>query len=94
MANNPAFTYKKNMMAHLGEGYAIVPDQVAEDQKGHDGKRFPAYRCDMCGRLTQGNKPVLVELDGESYGLHTGGVGDMRVKLVKFAPKHKFGMKP
>ena len=69
----PTYTYNRRYAAWLGDEIVTVPDQIAADQRAHDvaGTVFPA-------RLRHGNE-VMVRLDGEAYGLHTWGAGDMRV---------------
>ena len=67
------YTYTRKYVAHMGadkSGRAIIPDQVAGDQKAYDGKTFPA--------LVNGYK-VRVMLRGDLYGLHTTGTGDATV---------------
>ena len=67
------YTYTRQYEAHMGadkSGRAIIPDQVADNQKAYDGKTFPA--------LINGVK-VRVMLRGDLYGLHTAGTGDATV---------------
>lgn len=73
------YSYNKRFAAHLGEtgGIVFIPDQIAEDQKRHDidGTAFPAR--DDCGN------EIKVCLDGDAYGLHTPGTGDVVVREVE-----------
>lgn len=66
------YTYDRNYAAHYGSRIVTVPDQVADDQKGYDGRTFPA--------IDSNGSRVRVRLNGESYGLNTPGTGDMIVK--------------
>jgi hypothetical protein len=77
-------TYDRKMVAHYGSGYVIVPDQVAEDQKGYDieGTPFPAIPCDTAGRSLN-RRMVKVRIDGNAYGLWTSVTGDMRVRKAR-----------
>ncbi len=77
------YTYTRQFAAHYGNATAIVPDQVAEDQRGWDesGKSFPAIRAGAFGNPLPGApRKVRVRVDGEAYGLYTPGTGDMVVK--------------
>ena len=67
------YTYQKKKEAHYGSGTVIIPDQVASNQREFDLARtqFPAKRHD--------GTRIRVRLDGDAYGLHTGGTGDMIV---------------
>jgi hypothetical protein len=75
------WTYTNTQLAHFGQGFVIVPDQVADEQLQYDADRtiFPAYRCTISGTKLS-NHAVQVRLDGEAYGLHTSGTGNMRVR--------------
>jgi hypothetical protein len=75
------YTYIQNTEAHYGRDEyqrAIVPDQVANDQRGWDGRAFPAKIVSHWG-TKQPTRTVRVVLRGDLYGLHTGGTGDMIV---------------
>lgn len=66
-------TYTHNIAARLlyadgTEAIVTIPDHVADDQKAWDGRTF---------RTKDGRR---VRLDGEAYGLHTPGTGDMTVR--------------
>ncbi|MFA7585043.1 MAG: hypothetical protein WCY11_02445 [Novosphingobium sp.] len=62
------YTYIQRLAAHHTNGEIVtVPDQVAADQRGFDGRSFP---------LSDGRR---VYLRGDLYGLHTSGTGDMVV---------------
>ncbi len=67
-------TYTKQYAAHYNGAVVTVPDDVADHQREWDatGRSFMALR-------TDGSK-VRVRLDGDAYGLHTPGTGDMVVK--------------
>jgi hypothetical protein len=67
------YTYTRGHAAWQGERIVTVPDQVAENQRDYDNRRasFPA--------ILDNGRRVRVRLDGEAYGLHTSGTGDMRV---------------
>lgn len=90
-----AYTYNRKLAAWLGDTIVTVPDQIGstealhqaleaqsvdyrewpnDAQRHHDteGTVFPAI-------LPSGQK-IKVSLDGEAYGLHTPGTGDMRVR--------------
>ena len=66
------YTYNHQYAAHMGNQFVTVPDQIAENQKQHDINEtvFPALL---------GGDSIMVRLDGEAYGLHTTGTGDMVV---------------
>ena len=51
----------------------IIPDQVADDQRGHDSLTFPALRLN--------GQRVRVKLRGDLYGLWTPGTGDPVVTI-------------
>lgn len=61
-----------------GRYIAIVPDEVAENQKAFDGKSFPVL---LFGKRGLGLHRARATLRGELYGLHTPGVGDMIVAI-------------
>jgi hypothetical protein len=67
------WTYDHRCAAWLGDEIVTVPDEIDIDQRTHDreGTVFPAI-------AYQGT--VYVRLDGDAYGLHTGGTGDMVVR--------------
>jgi len=70
-------TYNSGYEAHLGvtgDQRCIIPDQVADNQGAYDGKTFMA-------RLAAG-RSVRVRLNGDDYGLHTSGTGDVVVRRV------------
>lgn len=69
-----AYTYDRRMAAWLGDEIVTVPDQIADDQRAHDEARtvFPAIR-------RGGGIAIKVRLNGDAYGLHTPGAGDMIV---------------
>jgi hypothetical protein len=75
------YTYAGHSEAHLGVSgnmTCIIPDQVADDQKGYDGKTFPAI---ILRGYNSGQK-IRVRLNGDDYGLHTSGTGDVVVRRV------------
>lgn len=75
------YTYTQNSVAHYGRYgnlRAIVPDQVANDQRGWDGRAFPAKIVSHWGPK-QPPRTVRVVLRGDLYGLHTWRTGDMIV---------------
>lgn len=77
------YTYNRQYAARYGDACVIVPDQVAEDQRGWDqsGKSFPAICTTSCGNQMAPARKVRVRLDGDAYCLWGGGGnGDMVVK--------------
>lgn len=69
------YTYKAQFLARtMRDGVVVIPDQVADDQKGYDGKTFPVLRRD--------GRKARAMLMGDEYGLRTPGVGDPVVKIV------------
>lgn len=63
-----------------GRQRAIVPREVAENQKDWDGKTFPIYLVPTYGRHGMPRKG-RARLRGDLYGLHTSGTGDMVVSV-------------
>ncbi len=68
-----AYTYSRFFWANMHDIIVMVPDQIAADQHVHDVARtvFPAK--------LPGGGTAFVRLDGDAYGLHTLGRGDMVV---------------
>lgn len=67
-----------------GRQIAIVPVEVAADQKAYDGRTFPVLLIPSYGhRLGWNGKPrkARARLRGDLYGLHTPGTGDMVVSI-------------
>lgn len=69
------YTFTRQVAAHTATGntYVFIPDQVAENQRGFDGKSFPVLRRD-------GSK-ARATLRGDLYGLGTSGTGDPVVAI-------------
>jgi hypothetical protein len=72
------YTYNYQYEAMLGlsgdnNRTAIVPDQVADNQRDYDGKTFPAIN-------KQTGRKIRVRLIGDYYGLYSPGTGDMIVR--------------
>lgn len=59
-----------------GERRAVIPHEIADNQKEYDGKKFKA--------LLPDGKWMQVKLVGKDYGLHTPGTGDMVVRPVRY----------
>ena len=69
------YTYKAQSMARtMSREVVIIPDQVADDQKGFDGRTFTVLRLD--------GRKARAMLMGDEYGLWSPGVGDPVVKMV------------
>ena len=62
------YTYLDGYLAHYAGRHILVPDQVAASQRAYVGRTFPAF---------DAGKKIRVRLDGDAYGLHTAGTGDM-----------------
>lgn len=73
------YTFERGHAAHYAGRIITVPDQVAQNQKAFDGKSFPAI--DAPGYPWNG-RAIRVRLDGEAYGLHTPGTGDMTCRAA------------
>jgi hypothetical protein len=72
------YTYETQYEAMLGlsgsnTNTAIVPDQVANNQRDYDGRTFPAIH-------KQTGRKIRVKLIGDDYGLNSSGTGDMIVR--------------
>ena len=63
----------------MSGGRVIVPDEVAADQLGYDGRAFPALRIGRSGRAAGKCRARLM---GDAYGLRTTGTGDMVVRVI------------
>jgi hypothetical protein len=68
------YIYGRRFAAWLENQIVTIPDEVADDQRHHDTARtiFPA--------VTDNGEVILVQLDGDAYGLHTPGAGDAIVR--------------
>lgn len=68
------YTYGRHYTARLGDKIVTIPDQIAANQRQHDRAEtaFFAY--------TDRGERVRVRLDGNAYGLHTSGTGDVKVR--------------
>lgn len=74
------YTFNRNLAGWLNGGEIVtVPDQIAAAQREHDlaGTVFPVRG--------KNQDVVMVQLDGEAYGLHTAGTGDI---ILKDAPRY------
>lgn len=70
-------TWKNGYEVHLGitgDRRAVIPQEVAENQKEYDGKTFKA--------LLQDGSWMRVKLVGDDYDLWGSGTGDMVVRPV------------
>lgn len=73
------YTWNDGFQARYGSTTVIVPDQVADDQRGWykaGNKSFPALRIPVTGET------VRVHIDSDAYGLFTSGTGDMVVRAA------------
>jgi len=85
------YTYDQNYVAHLGltgNRKCIIPDQVADDQKGHDGRTFPVHEYQAARNTPRGWQGAvtivrIAKLIGDDYGLWTGGPGAVIVRHVR-----------
>lgn len=72
------YTFDRKFAAHYGMSrVVIVPDQVADDQKGFADRSFPAI---VVGPVSLAGRKVRVRIDAEATGLWTSGTGDLRVR--------------
>ena len=69
-----------------GQWIAIVPREVADDQRSYDGKTFPILLIRPYGKRSPGDsetpRRARGKLRGDLYGLHTPGTGDMVVSII------------
>lgn len=69
------FTFSRGCQAHIiGGGIAIIPDQVADDQKEYDGR---VVRAIVRGQIR------AVRLRGDLYDLCGPGTGDPVVEDLR-----------
>lgn len=73
------YSFSRNRAGWLNGAIVSVPDQIADAQREHDeaGTVFPVRGPNQ--------DVVMVQLDGEAYGLHTAGTGDI---ILKDAPRY------
>jgi hypothetical protein len=81
MANNmyDGLTWQNGYEVHLGLSggrRAVIPHEIANNQRGYDGKTFKA--------LLPNGKWMRVKLVGDDYGLNTPGTGDMVVRPLGY----------
>ena len=72
-------TWADGYEVHLGltgDRRARIPTEIADDQKGWDGRTFLA--------LLEDGRWMRVRLVGDDYGLYTAGTGEIIVRPLRY----------